>query len=127
MEKTYEVLVLRPGPHRPDEFLMLHALKASIFHPPLKIQARTCLDVSVTGGFDEFIVDLLAGMLLSQRTVGGDPSEIHIDELGPAAGFGMPKYGWERFCCVEEGILTRSIADAALASHGSRCPSIDSG
>lgn len=39
--RAYEVLFFRPSAHRPDEFLRLYALEASVFHPALEIQART--------------------------------------------------------------------------------------
>lgn len=94
MVRTYQVLVFRPSTHRPNELLRLYALEASVFHPPLEIQARTRLDVSVPGCFDELIVEPLAGVFFLQRAVRGGPIEIEIDEFNPAARFGVSEVDW---------------------------------
>lgn len=114
---TYELLIFRPSPNGPDESLGVYVLEPCVLHPSFQIQARTRLDIRLARYSNEFIVELFAGRIFFQRAVRRDPVDIQVDELDPAAGLGMPGTNWRKFRCVESGVLTRSIADAALANH----------
>lgn len=84
---TYEMLISRPSPHRPNEFRSRDVLKAGFLHHVFEKEARARFYATRDRRFEELAVEFVEGLVGVEGAVRGDQFEIIFDAFDHAAGF----------------------------------------
>ena len=84
---TYEMLISRPSPHRPNELRSRDVLKAGFLHQVFEKGPRARFHATLDRRFEELVVEFVEGHVGLEGAVGRGHFEVVFDAFDHAAGF----------------------------------------